>query len=90
MNPIDHLGLRCSDLDRSLAFYRAALAALGMDVVMQVSAEESGGQRHVGFGRDGKPSFWIADGGRDAGTTVCTWPSSPPAAHRWTRSTAPA
>ncbi|WP_295948682.1 VOC family protein [uncultured Xanthomonas sp.] len=67
MNPIDHLGLRCSDLDRSLAFYRAALAALELDVVMQVSAEESGGQRHVGFGRDGKPSFWIADGGRDHG-----------------------
>ncbi|WP_254458119.1 VOC family protein [Xanthomonas sacchari] len=67
MNPIDHLGLRCSDFERSLAFYRAALAALDLDVVMQVSAEASGGQRHVGFGRDGKPSFWIADGGRDAG-----------------------
>lgn len=67
MNPLDHIGLRCRDLDRSLAFYRPALAALGLVQVMEVSAEQSGGARHVGFGRDGKPSVWLSDGGSGAG-----------------------
>ena len=62
MSPFDHIGLRCVDLARSLAFYRAALAALGLDIVMEVSAEQTGDRRHIGFGRDGKPSVWLSDG----------------------------
>lgn len=62
MSALDHIGLRCADLERSLAFYRAALAALGLDIVMEVSAAQSGDRHHVGFGRDGKPSFWLTDG----------------------------
>jgi catechol 2,3-dioxygenase-like lactoylglutathione lyase family enzyme len=66
VSPLDHIGLRCVDLERSLAFYRAALAALGLEVVMEVSAEQTGERRHVGFGRDGKPSVWLTDGAANA------------------------
>jgi catechol 2,3-dioxygenase-like lactoylglutathione lyase family enzyme len=31
---------------------------------MQVTKEETGGYEGAGFGRDGKPSFWISAGGR--------------------------
>ncbi|WP_369975329.1 VOC family protein [Xanthomonas bundabergensis] len=67
MSPLDHIGLSCADLERSLSFYRAALAALGLDVVMEVSAEQTGDRRHVGFGRDGKPSVWLSDGAPGTG-----------------------
>ena len=49
---IDHLGVAVSNLAASRAFYERALAALGITVVMEVSGA-------VGFGRDGKPSFWL-------------------------------
>ncbi|WP_165190482.1 VOC family protein [Caulobacter soli] len=66
---IDHIGLRVTDLARSKTFYDAAFAPLGVDIVMSVSAEESGGVAHLGYGpradgRDiqaGKPSFWISE-----------------------------
>lgn len=57
---IDHIGLAVADLDRAAGFYRAALAPLGLGVQMQVSDEMTGGRgAHLGFGRDGKPGFWI-------------------------------
>ena len=64
MNVIDHLGLRVSDYPRALRFYSLALKPLGISVVMQVTKEETGGYEGAGFGRDGKPSFWIGGGGR--------------------------
>jgi catechol 2,3-dioxygenase-like lactoylglutathione lyase family enzyme len=58
---IDHLGVVVSAWARNVAFYEAALAPLGAGLVMQVPPEITGdGSRHAGFGRDGKPSFWIA------------------------------
>jgi catechol 2,3-dioxygenase-like lactoylglutathione lyase family enzyme len=67
---IDHIGLTVRDLEASKAFYDAAFAPLGIDVVMSVSAEETGAYGHLGYGpradgRDiqaGKPSFWIGGG----------------------------
>lgn len=67
---IDHIGLTVRDLEASRAFYDAAFAPLGIDVVLSVSAEETGGQAYLGYGpradgRDiqaGKPSFWIGGG----------------------------
>jgi catechol 2,3-dioxygenase-like lactoylglutathione lyase family enzyme len=61
---IDHVGLTVSDYERALAFYRQALAPLGISVVMQLRKEETGGAEGAGFGRGGKPSFWISPGGR--------------------------
>jgi catechol 2,3-dioxygenase-like lactoylglutathione lyase family enzyme len=60
---LDHLGLMVSDFHRSRAFYERALAPLGIAVLMEVSKEESGSYEGAGFGRDGKPAFWIGGGG---------------------------
>ena len=64
LNVIDHIGLQTSDYARALRFYEQALAPLGISIVMQVKAEESGGYEGAGFGRDGKPSFWLEGGSR--------------------------
>jgi catechol 2,3-dioxygenase-like lactoylglutathione lyase family enzyme len=66
MNIIDHLGLQVSDYARALRFYTQALAPLGISVIMRVTKEETGGYEGAGFGRDGKPSFWISSGERTA------------------------
>jgi catechol 2,3-dioxygenase-like lactoylglutathione lyase family enzyme len=51
---IDHVILGVDEFEASKEFYERALAPLGMGVVMAMP----GG---VGFGAEGKPSFWIAD-----------------------------
>ena len=62
---LDHLGIPVSDMTRSRAFYCRALAPLGIGIVMEVTAEQTGGAAHAGFGEAGKPYFWI--GGGNAG-----------------------
>jgi catechol 2,3-dioxygenase-like lactoylglutathione lyase family enzyme len=64
MSIIDHVGLSFADYRRALRFYEAALAPLGISIVMQVTKEETGGYEGAGFGRNGKPAFWIGGGGR--------------------------
>ena len=64
MNIIDHLGLQVSSYARSLRFYAQALAPLGISEIMRVTKEETGGYEGAGFGRDGKPTFWISAGER--------------------------
>ena len=59
---IDHIGFPVSDYARSKAFYEKALAPLGYAVIMEVAETESGSPA-VGFGKGGKPDFWI--GGTD-------------------------
>ncbi|WP_299562171.1 VOC family protein [uncultured Mycolicibacterium sp.] len=51
---LDHLGINCADLARSKAFYDKVLGVLGYTRQRDVGVA-------VGYGRDGKPSFWIAD-----------------------------
>ena len=66
---IDHIGITVRDFARSRDFYRAALAPLGATLVMEVPPDVTGnGSRHAGFGRDGKPSFWIGAGPDHAAT----------------------
>ena len=50
---LDHVGFAVSDYDRSKAFYAQALAPLGLSLLMEPIAQAAG------FGRDGKPFFWI-------------------------------
>ena len=61
---IDHMGLSVADFQRSRAFYDAVMPALGASCVMSVTLAETGGTYEgAGYGRDGKPSFWIGIGG---------------------------
>lgn len=61
---IDHIGLSVADYDKAKAFYAAALAPLDIGLVMEVGPEQTGGQfAAAGFGRQGKPEFWISTGG---------------------------
>jgi catechol 2,3-dioxygenase-like lactoylglutathione lyase family enzyme len=49
---LDHIGVPVSDLTVSRTFYTRALAPLGAGVVMETNDA-------VGFGKAGKPQFWI-------------------------------
>ena len=63
---IDHLSLSVSDIGKATAFYDAVLGALGASQLMRFDR----GDIHIcGYGRDGKPSFWIA-AGSDEGTKL--------------------
>lgn len=69
---IDHLGISVPDFAASKQFYLTALAPLGIGVVMNVPKEESGGPcDFTGFGADGKPFFWIAQGVGPQGMHLC-------------------
>jgi catechol 2,3-dioxygenase-like lactoylglutathione lyase family enzyme len=52
----DHVGLNVRDYDASRAFYERALAILGYGIVMDFPQWKA-----AGFGRDGKPEFWISE-----------------------------
>jgi catechol 2,3-dioxygenase-like lactoylglutathione lyase family enzyme len=65
---IDHIALRVPDVARATEFYLKALAPLGIVIVMQVSAEETGGSPHVGFGAGQKPFFWIGQSEEASGS----------------------
>ena len=56
---LDHVGIGVSDVARAKAFYDKALAPLGIALVMEVSAEQTGDQPACGFGSGGKPYFWF-------------------------------
>jgi catechol 2,3-dioxygenase-like lactoylglutathione lyase family enzyme len=49
---IDHVSLRVLDYPRAVAFYRAALAPIGYDLIMEFG-------NAAGLGADGKPDLWI-------------------------------
>ena len=61
---IDHMGFAISDLERSKAFYDAALAPLGLAMIMTVTPEQTGKGTALGYGKDGNPFFWIGDNER--------------------------
>jgi catechol 2,3-dioxygenase-like lactoylglutathione lyase family enzyme len=52
---LDHIGINVSDYTRSKAFYDQALAPLGVKAVMEFGS-------WCGYGRDGKPDFWMGNG----------------------------
>jgi len=68
---IDHIGIGVKDFDASRRFYDAALAPLGLSVMMEVTPEQTGGFHGIGYGDQGKPFFWIGnDSPRGAGMHV--------------------
>ena len=58
---LDHLGLAVADLARSRVFYEAALRPIGIELLMEVTAAQTGHGNGLGFGANGKPFFWIGD-----------------------------
>ena len=62
---IDHIGLGVSDYERAKAFYGRVLAPLGIALVMEATPDQmENGVSAAGFGRDGRPDFWIGSDGR--------------------------
>ena len=61
---IDHLRLHVRDYPRSKDFYLAALAPLGIELLLEFDGKAAG------FGRDRKPFFWLAEGEPAAGIHV--------------------
>ncbi|MBU1175155.1 MAG: VOC family protein [Alphaproteobacteria bacterium] len=57
MSSLDHIGIKVADFAAAKAFYEKALAPLGITALMVVDEESYSG---AGFGRDGKPDFWIS------------------------------
>jgi catechol 2,3-dioxygenase-like lactoylglutathione lyase family enzyme len=53
---LDHVGVPVSDFERSKRYYAQALSPLGYELIMEPSASAAG------FGKLGKPDFWIAQG----------------------------
>ena len=53
----DHVSIKVADFEKSLAFYRAALAPLGFEAQQVENAGKS-----AGFGPKGRVGLWIAEG----------------------------
>jgi catechol 2,3-dioxygenase-like lactoylglutathione lyase family enzyme len=51
---IDHFGINCADYGKAQRFYDRVLAVLGYRRQLDFGSA-------IGYGRDGKPDFWIAD-----------------------------
>jgi catechol 2,3-dioxygenase-like lactoylglutathione lyase family enzyme len=52
---IDHFGVNCADYGKSQQFYDQVLGVLGYSRQLDVGEA-------IGYGRDGRPVFWIAEG----------------------------
>ena len=59
---IDHTGITVSDLARSKAFFTAALAPIGYQLLMEFPAAVTGHADVAGFGEPPKPDFWLGSG----------------------------
>jgi catechol 2,3-dioxygenase-like lactoylglutathione lyase family enzyme len=53
---LDHVGLNVRDYETSRRLYEQALEPLGYEVVMAFDE-----WKRCGFGRDGRPSFWVRE-----------------------------
>lgn len=58
---LDHIGFPVTDYARSVAFYKQALAPLGIILLKEFSLTEDGSDGYGGFGRQ-RPQFWIGTG----------------------------
>lgn len=54
---LDHILFGIKDFEKSKEFYLKALQPIGYSLVMEVDHHEG---KYVGFGKDGKPYFWIS------------------------------
>ena len=55
---LDHIGIGVTDCAKARAFYDLALAPLGINKIMEVTAAETGSYNGAGYGIE-RPFFWI-------------------------------
>jgi catechol 2,3-dioxygenase-like lactoylglutathione lyase family enzyme len=60
---LDHTAFPVSDLKKAKVFYTAALRPLGIVLLAEVTAEQTGAGAHAGFGVAPRAFFWIGDHG---------------------------
>lgn len=60
---LDHVSLSVADMERAKRFYSAVLVTLGMEMVGEVTAAQSGSVAYAGFGIGRKGQLWIAEDG---------------------------
>ena len=58
---LDHIGFPVTDYGRSMAFYKAVLAPLGISLMKEYNLSDDGTDGYAGFGRT-RPQFWIGTG----------------------------
>lgn len=59
----DHVSFPVSDLKRSVAFYRAAFAPLGISLMAEIPKDVTGYEGDcAGFGSEGRAYFWLSAG----------------------------
>jgi catechol 2,3-dioxygenase-like lactoylglutathione lyase family enzyme len=65
---LDHVFLTVRDLDRSIKFYTAALAPLGITIRVDYDGKDGppGHPDLKGFGADGRIFFWLKHGDADS------------------------
>jgi catechol 2,3-dioxygenase-like lactoylglutathione lyase family enzyme len=68
MNMLDHVFLTVSDVERSIAFYTASLAPLGIHRLFDYDGRKGppGHPDLKGFGADGRIFFWLREGPADS------------------------
>lgn len=67
MTALDHVAISTADYRKSLAFYEAALAPLGITVLMKFEGDDG---NTSGLGANNNPFLWIGDGGKLTGGRV--------------------
>ncbi|WP_394688658.1 VOC family protein [Hoeflea sp.] len=69
---IDHVSLSVADMGRAKGFYTAIFATLGMELVADVTAQQSGSVAYAGFGIGRKGQLWIGEDGQQTPSThIC-------------------
>jgi catechol 2,3-dioxygenase-like lactoylglutathione lyase family enzyme len=61
---IDHTSLSVADYEAAKKFYSAALAPLGITIIMEFPKSMTGNADVAGYGWNGKPFFWLANSGK--------------------------
>ena len=64
---IDHISFDVAQFEISKAFYKAALAPLGIGIIKEVPAQISGTTAYIGMGKAGRPIFWFGEGPKPRG-----------------------
>ena len=58
---LDHIGISVSDFTAAKAFYDAALAPIGVSLMVMIPAGFTDGVKVGGYGQ-GRPAFWLSEG----------------------------